>query len=288
MAVQMAHHFRSAMRELRYEPVSRRIRCSLEGEPVVDTTDAALVWEPRRVVPMYAVPPSDIAAEIIDEGAAEVPVGVPPVMGPANFSLHTCPGRVIGLTLGERVLHGVGFRPDAPELAGRIELSWGEFDWREEEQDVLGHPHDPFSRIDILAAGRHVVVSLGDQVIADSRRPKVLYETGLPPRWYLPAEDVRTDLLEPSDTLTTCAYKGHAEHFSLTAAGPDGKDVAWVYRQPLHEVAPISGLVCFYNERTDVSVDGVTMPRPRTEWSKKSDTSDESTSAVSTSDGDEN
>jgi uncharacterized protein (DUF427 family) len=270
MAVQMAHHFKSAMRELRYEAVSRRIRCSLEGELVVDTTDATLIWEPRRVVPMYAVPPSDIAAEIIEEGAAEIPAGLPPVMGPANFSLHTCPGQVIGLKVGDRLLHGVGFRPDAAELDGRIELSWGEFDWREEEQDVLGHPHDPFARIDILSAGRHVVVSLGNQVIADSRRPKVLYETGLPPRWYLPQQDVRMDLLEPSD-------KGHAEHFSLTGAGPDGEDVAWIYREPLHEAAPISGLICFYNERTDVTVDGVTMPRPRTEWSKRSDASDEST-----------
>jgi uncharacterized protein (DUF427 family) len=71
--------------------------------------------------------------------------------------------------------------------------------------------------------------------------------------------------------MTTCAYKGHAAHFSLKGAGPDGKDVAWIYRDPLHEAAPISGLVCFYNERTDVTVDGVAMARPRTEWSKKSD-----------------
>jgi uncharacterized protein (DUF427 family) len=267
MAVQMAHHLRSAMRELRYEPVSRRIRCSLEGEPVVDTIDAVLVWEPRRVVPVYAVPAEAISAELVDEGPAETPRGAPPVLGPANFALHTTPGNVITMVVGDRALDGVGFRPDAPQLGGRIALRWDPFDWREEEQAVIGHPHDPFSRIDILSAGRHVVVNLHGQVLADSHRPTVLYETGLPPRWYLPAADVRMDLLEPSDTLTTCAYKGHAAHFSLIGAGPDGKDVAWTYRDPLHEAAEIAGLVSFYNERTDLTVDDVEAGRPRTEWS---------------------
>jgi uncharacterized protein (DUF427 family) len=109
-----------------------------------------------------------------------------------------------------------------------------------------------------------VRVLLDDEVLADSVRAKILFETALPPRYYFPPEDVRIDLLEPSATLTRCAYKGAASHFN--AQGHE--DVAWVYRDPQHDAEPVRDLIAFYNERVDIEVDGERSDRPQTQWSR--------------------
>lgn len=267
MAVRLGNHLMSLTDQLRYEPVSRRVRATYDGHPVLDTTDAALVWEPRRVVPMYAVPPGDISAELAPRPSAAVPDHLPPLLGPAGFALHLLDGQSYDVRVAGRVLEASAFRPDDPDLDGRVVVEWAPFDWVEEAQPVIGHPHDAFKRIDVLPGDRHVVVSLDGQVLADTRRAVALYETSLPVRWYLPREDVRTDLLEPSDSTSVCAYKGHASYFSLAGGGPGTRDVAWTYVDPLHDAAGVKGLVCFYSERTDLTVDGVDVPRPLTLWS---------------------
>ncbi len=104
------------------------------------------------------------------------------------------------------------------------------FAWVEEDEAVIGHPHDPFKRIDVLRSDRRIVVSHGGQVLADSRRAMALYETSLPTRWYLPRDDVRLDLLETSTTRTVCAYKGEASYYSLASGA--AADVAWYYPDP--------------------------------------------------------
>ena len=151
-----------------------------------------------------------------------------------------------------------------PELAGHVLVDWNGPDrWLEEDEEVVGHPRDPFHRIDILQSSRHVVVELDGQAYAESRRPVLLFETGLPVRAYLPREDVRLDLLEPSDGRTTCAYKGHASYFSA----PDHPNIAWTYEEPLREAERVRGLIAFFDERSDVTVDGERQERPRTQWS---------------------
>ena len=146
-----------------------------------------------------------------------------------------------------------------------VHVRWDAVDqWLEEEEELIGHPRDPYHRIDVRRSSRHVVVSLDGEVVADSRRPRALFETSLPTRWYLPAGDVRTELLEPSDTVTTCAYKGHPVHFSLGRHG----DVAWRYDEPLNDAREVKGLIAFYNERTDIEVDGEPEERPLTQWSR--------------------
>jgi uncharacterized protein (DUF427 family) len=272
MAVRMAQHLMSSLSELRFEPVTRRIRCLVDDVTVADTTDAMLVWEPRRIVPVYGVPPDDTHAELVPFRSTDSPASpdldaLPPVLGPENFGIHTCPGEALSLRAGGRDLPGVAFRPDAPELGGRITLDWPSFDWTEEEQPVIGHPHDPFKRIDVLSASRHVVVSLDGVTLGDSRRPMGVFETHLPPRWYLPRQDVRMDLLAPSETTSVCAYKGHASYFSLASGSPAGRDIAWTYTDPLHEVAAVKDRVCFFAERTDLELDGERMRRPVTPWS---------------------
>jgi uncharacterized protein (DUF427 family) len=152
----------------------------------------------------------------------------------------------------------VAFRPDDEALGGRVVLDFARFEWREEDEPVMGHAHDPFKRIDVLRSDRHVVVSLDGTVLAESRRPTALFETLLPVRWYLPREDVRLDLLSPSSTHSVCAYKGVASY--LSAEGDAGADIAWYYPDPLHDAEQVRDLVAFWSERAHVTVDGVPVP----------------------------
>ena len=157
-------------------------------------------------------------------------------------------------------------RPE-PAVDGYVQVEWDAVDtWLEEDAERIVHPHDPYHRINVLPSSRRVVVRVGGETVAESARPRILYETGLPPRYYLPAEDVRLDLLGDADGLTTgCAYKGWARY--LDAAGAEA--VAWVYDEPLRDGEPIRGLVCFFQERdeVEVEVDGVVEECPPTQWS---------------------
>ena len=276
MATPLGQHLMSLTDTLRYEPVSRRVRAWLDGEPVLDTTDAVLVWEPRRVVPIYAVPPTDLVAALAPGVAPALPDGLPPVLGPVNFAWHTTPGTVHDVVAGGRTVALAAFTPDDADLGGRVVVEWAPFTWVEESHPVTGHPHDPFKRIDVLRSDRHVVVSLGGTVLGDTRRAVALHETHLPVRWYLPHDDVVTDLLVGSRSTTTCAYKGHAMYVSVAPGavegiGAEGEDIAWTYTHPLPEAAAIKGMVCFYAERTDLSLDGVPQPRPVTPWASPRD-----------------
>jgi uncharacterized protein (DUF427 family) len=100
------------------------------------------------------------------------------------------------------------------------------------------------------------------QVLAESRQPVLVFETTLPMRTYLPRDDVRLDLLEPSPTRTACAYKGVASYLARA-----GEDLAWSYEDPLPDAGELAGLVCFFDERVDVTLDGEKRPRPVTPWS---------------------
>ncbi|OFE17752.1 hypothetical protein BA895_14840 [Humibacillus sp. DSM 29435] len=214
MAIDLSAQGVTQRDELRFTPTSKRIRASRHGHLVCTTTEAVLVWLPGRVVPEYAVPAGSFSGD--------VPRSATPV--------------------------------DDPELGDYLVLPFRKFDWLEEDESVIGHPHDPYSRLDILHSNRHVTVTVEGVVLADSNRPVALFETGLPTRWYLPAHDVSTNLLVESETRTTCAYKGHASYLSLAAGG--GDDIAWVYRAPLREAEPIRDLICFWPERTTTLVDG--------------------------------
>lgn len=276
MAIRLGQHLMSLTDTLRFEPVGRRVRATLDGHPVLDTVDALLVWEPRRVVPMYAAPPADVAAALVPAAPTDVPGDLRPVLGPVNFAWHTTPGASHDVVIAGRTVSNAAFTPTDPDLGGRVVLEWEPFSWVEEAQPVLGHPHDPFKRIDVLRSDRQVVVRLGGRVLADSQHAVALHETHLPVRWYLPRDDVAADLLVASPSVSTCAYKGRAAYLSVrpgAVPGHDheGADVAWSYARPLEEVAAIGGMLCFYAERTDLEVDGIPVPRPVTPWSSPRD-----------------
>jgi uncharacterized protein (DUF427 family)/RimJ/RimL family protein N-acetyltransferase len=137
--------------------------------------------------------------------------------------------------------------------------------WFEEAEEVHVHARDPQKRVDALPSTRHVRISVEGETLAESDRPVALFETGLPPRWYLPAEDVRLDLLAPTDTATRCPYKGTAAYRSFGAHD----DLAWSYAEPLPAVAAIRDRIAFFDERIDLELDGVAQERPRTPWSRR-------------------
>jgi uncharacterized protein (DUF427 family) len=266
---------------LRHEPTEKRIRATLAGQTVVDSTRALLVWEPKRVVPTYAVPVDDVDGELgaapADDSAAERPDGIPAMGAPrlgdrvvldpsVAFSVHTTAGEPLTLRARGGEAEAAAFRPSDPALEQFVLLDFDAFDaWYEEDERNVAHPRDPFHRIDIVHSSRHIRVELDGTTLAESNRPCLLFEPPLPVRYYLPREDVRTDLLEPSDTRTACAYKGEASYFALPGAG----DVAWTYVQPLREASEVTGRVAFFNEHVDILVDGEPLERPVTPWSRR-------------------
>ncbi len=159
---------------------------------------------------------------------------------------------------------------DSPveELRELVRFEWNALDaWFEEDVEVFVHPRNPEVRVDALHSSRHVRVLIDDVVVADSNQPTILFETGLPARFYLPKTDVRMDLLRPSDATSACPYKGVARYWDVVIDGSVHEGFVWSYPTPLPESTGIAGLVCFYNERVDLEIDGVRLERPRTKFS---------------------
>jgi uncharacterized protein (DUF427 family) len=238
---------------LYFEPTPKRIRVEFGGETIADTTGAHLLFE-SGILPLYYIPETDVRMDLLERTDHSTYC---PVKGDAAYWTVNAGGRT-----AENAVWGYP-DPIAPWLKGYVAFFWGAMDaWYEEDEQVYGHPHDPYSRIDVLRSSRRVTVSVGGTVLAESARPVVLFETGLPSRYYLPREDVRLDLLKPSETTSYCPYKGTAGYLSH-----DGDDIAWTYEEPLHEVAAVRDLVCFFNEKVDLEVDGRPQARPESPWS---------------------
>ena len=261
---------------LRYEPTDKRIRATLGDRTVIDSTRALLVWEPKRVVPSYAVPLDDVDGELEptadattrDPSTVTAPVlGDRPVLDPSiPFNVHSTEGEQLTIRAGNGGREPAAFRPSDPALDDFVILDFDGFDaWYEEDERNLAHPRDPFHRIDIVHSSRHVRVELDGTTLGESHRPCLLFEPPLPVRYYLHPDDVRTDLLRPSDTQTACAYKGEASYYSTA----DADDVAWTYRQPLREASEVTDRIAFFNERVDIIVDGERLDRPLTPWSRR-------------------
>ena len=271
MALLMTWHLGQAIPQLRFEPVPTRLRAFVDGALALDTEHGVLVWEPRRIVPVYAVPEEDLLLRIepTDPPPEQPDLDLlPPMLGPDRFEPHTTPGTVVDLVTGNRRVARAGYRPEDPDLAGLVVLDFPALDrWLAEEEELVGHPHDPFKRIDVLSCHRCVEVSLDGTVLASTNNALLLLETHLPVRYYIPPEDVESSLLTPSDTRSICAYKGHATYVSTADGRPEGRDIGWTYRRPLHDALRVRDHVAFWNERTDIRVDGQLQGRPVTPWS---------------------
>jgi uncharacterized protein (DUF427 family) len=236
----------------------KRVRTYLGGELIADSKHLKLVWE-VPYYPAYYFPREDVRMELLTPNGR---TQRSPSRGDAHY--FTVKG-------GSREVEDSAWHyPESPVEALRdlIRFDWNTMDgWFEEDEEVFVHPHDPYTRIDILDSSRHVEVEVNGVKIADTHRPTLLFETRLPTRYYIPKVDVRMDLLIPTDTVTGCAYKGFAQYWSVAAGGETVKDLAWSYKTPLPENVKIAGLVAFYNERADLIVDGERQARPKTNFS---------------------
>ncbi len=242
---------------VRVEAGTKRVRALLGGHTVVDTLEPRMVWE-IPYYPAYYLPRADVLARLEPSGRTDHS----PSRGDAVFYDVHIDGRV--------ARDGAWAYPDSPldELRDLVRFRWDALDeWLEEDEPVYVHPRSPYVRVDILASSRRVQVAVDGVELADSHRPHILFETGLPPRYYLPLSDVRTELLEPSSTVTHCPYKGAASYWTLVIGDQRYEDFVWIYRSPLPESAKITGMACFYNEKVDLTVDGVPQERPRTHFS---------------------
>ncbi len=245
-------------RALYLEPTPKRIRVVVGGETVADSRRAMLLHESGHQ-PIYYFPPEDVRSDLLEPSDRHTHC---PKKGEASY--HT-------IRAGSNVVEaGAWYYPDPirdapPLLRGLIAFYWNRMDhWFEEDEEVFGHPRDPYHRIDVRRTDRHVRISLDGELLAESDRATALFESNLPTRWYLPAGDVVASL-EPSDTTTLCPYKGVASYYSVPADG--GKDLIWLYEDPLPEAVQIKGLLCFFGERVDIELDGEPQERPESPWS---------------------
>jgi len=244
-------------RGIRVEQGPKRVRAYLAGELVADTLRPVLVWE-WPYYPTYYIPAEDVRAELVPAGQTE--------HSPSRGEGEVCHIKVAGAAADAAALR----YPDSPieALRGLVRLDWNSMtEWFEEDEPVYVHPRDPYKRVDILASSRHVRVEIDGVSVADSRQPRILFETSLPPRYYLPLTDVRMDLLRSSDTQTHCPYKGTAAYWSVDTGRAVHPDIVWIYRAPLPESQKVAGLACFYNEKVDIYLDGELQERPRTHFS---------------------
>lgn len=230
----------------------------LGGRTVFDTTHARYVWE-WPYYPQYYIPVADVAADVlVDEDRTE--------------TLNRGTARRHGLRAGDEHRPGAAHVYTASPIDGitdTVKFTWAALDaWFEEDEQVFVHPRDPYTRVDALRSTRHVTVGLNGSTLADSASTVLVFETGLPTRYYFNRTEVDFTHLEPSDTVTACPYKGETSgYWSVRDGATLHEDLAWAYDFPTRQLLPIAGLVAFYNEKVDISVDGTRVDRPVTHFS---------------------
>ncbi|MCA9927692.1 MAG: DUF427 domain-containing protein [Anaerolineales bacterium] len=239
----------------RWEPSRRWVRVRFGDEFVADSKNTILAWRgPYQIT--YYFPPEDVCMDLLE------PTGRG---GKGRETWH--------VQAGNRTAENAAWRytavPDGLDgIKGHTAFRWDKMDhWYEEEEEIFVHPRDPYHRVDTIPSSRHVRVVVDGVTVAESKRPFLLFETSLPVRYYLPAEDVRLDLLTPTDTHTACPYKGAASYWSVKTGDNEHKDIVWGYSDPIAEAPKIQNLYSFYNEKVDIYVDGELEKRPETIWS---------------------
>lgn len=241
----------------RIEPAPRRVRGYAGDQLIFDTTSARYVWEHPNY-PNYYVPLADVRERfLIDENHPQQVQ-----LGPSQlFSLASAAGTQ------NSVVRVFDADSDSP-VAGTARFDWDCVEWFEEDEPIVGHPRNPYVRVDALRSHRHIRVEFDGVVLADTTSPVLLFETGLPTRYYIDQTDVEFAHLQPSTTQTLCPYKGVTSHYwSVRAGDVVQRDLAWAYDYPLPEVAEIARMVAFYNEKLDIFVDDVKLARPHTQFS---------------------
>ena len=247
------------------DPMPYRIRVLFECETIVDAYEPLLLHEGGRL-PVYCFKPDEVQREFLERSETKTePKGV--------VECWT-------VRVGDRQAPSAARSYSQPVeeaalLEGLFTFDWDAMDeWFCEDEQLFGHAHDPFSRIDTFKTSRHLRISLDGELLAETRRATALYETGLPPRYYIPAEDVCTELLVPSSSRSRCAYKGSASYWSAKVGDRLVEDLVWAYRDPEHDAEPVRDLLCFFNERVDLEIEGELTERPQTQWTRDENSGD--------------
>lgn len=257
------HGVRDPNHHVWVEQSPKWVRVFAGGELIADSKRAMLLRETRHT-PVYYFPVDDVRMELLER---------------TDHGSH-CPykGDAIYWTLnvGEKVEENAVWSypepldDEVPDLNGYVAFYWNKFDaWFEEDEQIFVHPKDPYKRVDVIPSSRHVEVLVDGEIVADTRNPVLLFETGLPVRYYVPVLDVRQQMLGDSERVTRCPYKGEAHYYSVTTGTRVHTDLVWYYRYPLPESTGIAGHLAFFNERAEIRVDGEVLEQPQTRWSKE-------------------
>jgi uncharacterized protein (DUF427 family) len=243
------------------EPVPCRIRAFAANEPVLDTVRALYVWETIKY-PQYYVPLDDVRSELLvaEEHRQTSALG--------TFELHALRIGEVHRPRAAKVID------DSPieRLCRTVRFDWASVDaWFEEDEQVFVHPRSPYVRVDALRSGRTVRVELEGVLLAETSCPVMVFETGLPTRYYIERTHVDFKHLIQTDTVTACPYKGvTSSYWSVRVGDTVHRDLVWSYDFPTRQLLPIAGLVAFYNEQVDITLDGEPLERPVTHFSKTS------------------
>lgn len=241
----------------------RRVRVVFADREIADSTHAMLMREPKHT-PVYYFPRDDVRTDLF-----------------RRTDNHThCPWKghcsYFSVSVGDRVADNAAWSyedpyPQIAQIKDYVSFYWDKVDhWYEEDEEIFVHPRDPYKRVDVCLSHREVRVQLAGEEVARTTDARFLFETNHQVRYYIPEQDIRKDLLIPSDTRTSCPYKGDAVYFSAWIGGRMIKDVAWSYPNPIPECPKIEGLICFFNERVDdILVGGDPVPKVETKWSRK-------------------
>jgi uncharacterized protein (DUF427 family) len=240
----------------------RHVRVIFNGETIADSKHAKLVRE-SEVLPIYYFPPADVRTDFFTATQHKTAC---PYKGEASYWT---------IEVGDKRAENAAWSyqaplPHAAEIANYFAFEWNAMDkWMEENEEIFVHARDPYKRVDALQSSRHVRVVIDGETVADSRKPRLLFETNHPVRYYLPQDDVRMDLLVPSVMRSRCPYKGLASYWSVKIGAQLHEDMVWGYMEPIPECPKIKGLLCFFHERgADICVDGDEIPRPQTKWAR--------------------
>lgn len=241
------------------EPCLKHVRVVLGGETIADSRRTAMLSESGHQ-PVYYFPPEDVRADVLEASDRHT---VCPKKGEASY--HS-------IRVGDRLERAAAwYYPEpldgAAAIKDMIAFYWDRMDhWYEEAEEVFVHPRDPYHRVDVIPTDRHIRVSLDGELLAETDTAMALFESNLPVRWYVPREDVAAEL-EPTDTVTRCPYKGIASYYAVRRQNGDVvKDLIWYYDDPLRAADRIAGMLCFFNERVQVEVDGELEAKPETIW----------------------
>ena len=245
-----------------FEPSPRRVRVVFNGETVAESGDMRLMHEHR--IPVYYFPRKDVRMDLLQKTDH---TSYCPYKGDASYySIR------VGGAVSENAIWS--YEDPYDEMAAikdYMAFYWDRVDhWYEEDEEIFVHARDPYKRIDVVESSRPVRVVLGGETVAETSRARFLYETNLPTRYYIPKEDVRTDVLTPTATTSRCPYKGEAVYWSAEIGGTVYEDIVWSYPDPIPECPRIKDLMCFFNEKVDdILIDGEPVPKEKTPWSPK-------------------